>query len=63
MQLPADTTSADVDVITQGVRAAREGLSVKHCPHTPGTREASFWIAGWALTEPARALSAIRRVA
>lgn len=61
MQLPADTTAADVDVITQGVKAAREGLSVRHCPHVPGSREAAYWLAGWALTVPAIARDALRR--
>jgi hypothetical protein len=61
MELPADTDSRDVDVITQGVKAARDGLPVRHCPHKPGSREAHYWLAGWALTEPAKALTAVRK--
>jgi hypothetical protein len=63
MNLPADTTAADIDVVTQGAKAAREGMPIRTCPHVPGSREANFWIAGWALTEPAAAVNAIRKLA
>jgi hypothetical protein len=56
MQLPDNITSADIQIMADGMRAARAWKSRTDCPHLEGSRAAQCWIAGWAHAQPGHAL-------
>lgn len=49
MTLPNDTNSTDIDTLTQGAKAARDGMPMTSCPHPNGSRAADYWMAGYIL--------------